>query len=64
VTARQLAIRAMVMAIGTALVAGVSVGAYYDVGGWAGVAAVWGGTAVLIAAITALAWGLTNWNAR
>lgn len=62
--ARQFAARTVVVAVGAALVAGFSAGAYQDLGGWTGVAAAWVMAAIVIAAITALVWGLDNWKPR
>lgn len=44
-------------------VAVITVGAYFDVGGWPGVAAVWGGAAVSLCMARVFVWAVDNWNA-
>ncbi|MET9517451.1 hypothetical protein [Streptomyces sp. NPDC002994] len=63
-TPKRFTARLAAMALATAFIAAISIGAYYDVGGWAGVAAVWGTVAVLFGTVRALIWALDNWNAR
>ncbi|MFI2349727.1 hypothetical protein ACH492_22270 [Streptomyces sp. NPDC019443] len=60
--AKRLAARCTAAITAVVFVAAVSAGAYYDVGGWPGVAVVWGIGAVVLGLVRAFVWALDNWN--
>jgi hypothetical protein len=64
VTPKRFTARLAAVALATAFIAAISIGAYCDGGGWAGVAAVWATTAALVGMPLAFAWALDNWNAH
>lgn len=64
VSRKRLFARCAAVVLTLAFVVGISIGSYYDVGGWLGVAVVWGGTAVAAAWAYALVWAINRWDAQ
>lgn len=63
-TAKQVVARTAAVALAVVFIAFITAGSYYDVGGWPGVAVVWGAVAVLLGMVRAFVWALDNWNAQ
>src|SRR5688500_885902 len=63
VTLRPLAARSLAVALIALFIVGISLGAYYDAGGWLAVATVWGSVITLAGLARVLVWALDNWNA-
>jgi hypothetical protein len=64
VTAKQVVARTVAVALAVIFIAFITAGAYYDAGGWPGVAVVWGAVVVLLGMVHAFLWALDNWNAQ